>query len=439
MNVYDTERMVDVMAPEGYDQVDTPEGADLVVLNTCHIREKAAEKVYSDIGRIRKMKDAKKKRGEEMVLAVGGCVAQAEGAQIMKRAPIVDMVFGPQTYHNLPKMVEKSISLKERGQKSRILDTDLSVDEKFQQLSKKAVKKKSTAFLTIQEGCDKFCTYCVVPYTRGAEFSRDIEDVMEDAKKLAAAGVVEVTLLGQNVNAYHGLSKDSDEWGLPELIRQLAKVDGFERIRYTTSHPHDMTDELVKVHADVKECMPYLHLPVQSGSDKILKAMNRSHNSSSYKKIINQLREIKPDIAISGDFIVGFPGETDEDFEETMKLVRSVKYAQAYSFKFSPRPGTPAAIMDGQVPEEVKSLRLTRLQALLKEQQIAFNKSVVGKTLPVLIENTGKTEGSAFGRSPYMQAVQVNIGDASFDDLNGKIFNVNIKESGPFNIQGVLA
>ena len=439
MNVYDTERMVDVMAPEGYDQVDTPEGADLVVLNTCHIREKAAEKVYSDIGRIRKMKDAKKKRGEEMVLAVGGCVAQAEGAQIMKRAPIVDMVFGPQTYHNLPKMVEKSISLKERGQKSRILDTDLSVDEKFQQLSKKAVKKKSTAFLTIQEGCDKFCTYCVVPYTRGAEFSRDIEDVMEDAKKLAAAGVVEVTLLGQNVNAYHGRSKGSDEWGLPELIRQLAKVDGFERIRYTTSHPHDMTDELVKVHADVKECMPYLHLPVQSGSDKILKAMNRSHNSSSYKKIINQLREIKPDIAISGDFIVGFPGETDEDFEETMKLVRSVKYAQAYSFKFSPRPGTPAAIMDGQVPEEVKSLRLTRLQALLKEQQIAFNKSVVGKTLPVLIENTGKTEGSAFGRSPYMQAVQVNIGDASFDDLNGKIFNVNIKESGPFNIQGVLA
>jgi tRNA-2-methylthio-N6-dimethylallyladenosine synthase len=439
MNVYDTERMVDVMAPEGYDQVDTPDGADLVVLNTCHIREKAAEKVYSDIGRIRKMKDKKKNNGEEMVLAVGGCVAQAEGAQIMRRAPIVDMVFGPQTYHNLPKMVEKSISLKERGKKSRILDTDLSVDEKFEHLSKKDVKKKSTAFLTIQEGCDKFCTYCVVPYTRGAEFSRDIEDVMQDAKKLAAAGVVEVTLLGQNVNAYHGRSKNLDEWGLPELIRQLAKVDGFERIRYTTSHPHDMTDELIRVHADVKECMPYLHLPVQAGSDKILKAMNRSHDSASYKKIINQLREIKPDIAISGDFIVGFPGETDEDFEETMELVRSVTYAQAYSFKFSPRPGTPAAIMENQVPEEVKSFRLTRLQALLKEQQIAFNNSVVGKTLPVLIENTGKTAGSAFGRSPYMQAVQVHIGDTSFDDLNGKIFNVNIKEAGPFNIQGVLA
>ena len=349
------------------------------------------------------------------------------------------MVFGPQTYHNLPKMVEKSISLKERGKKSRILDTDLSVDEKFEHLSKKDVKKKSTAFLTIQEGCDKFCTYCVVPYTRGAEFSRDIEDVMQDAKKLAAAGVVEVTLLGQNVNAYHGRSKNLDEWGLPELIRQLAKVDGFERIRYTTSHPHDMTDELIRVHADVKECMPYLHLPVQAGSDKILKAMNRSHDSASYKKIINQLREIKPDIAISGDFIVGFPGETDEDFEETMELVRSVTYAQAYSFKFSPRPGTPAAIMENQVPEEVKSFRLTRLQALLKEQQIAFNNSVVGKTLPVLIENTGKTAGSAFGRSPYMQAVQVHIGDTSFDDLNGKIFNVNIKEAGPFNIQGVLA
>ena len=439
MNVYDTERMADVMAPEGYEQVDEPDGADLVVLNTCHIREKAAEKVYSDIGRIRKMKDVKKQSGEDMVLAVGGCVAQAEGAQIMKRAPIVDMVFGPQTYHNLPKMVEKSISLKERGEKSRILDTDLSVDEKFDQLSKKDVKKKATAFLTIQEGCDKFCTYCVVPYTRGAEFSRTIEDVMKDAKKLAEAGVVEVTLLGQNVNAYHGVSKDGREWALPELIRELAKIDGFERIRYTTSHPHDMTDELVQVHADVKECMPYLHLPVQAGSDKILKAMNRTHNSASYKKVISQLRAIKPDLALSGDFIVGFPGETDEDFEETMDLVREVTYAQAYSFKFSPRPGTPAATMDDQVPEEVKSQRLTRLQALLKEQQTEFNKSVVGKTLAILIENTGKTEGSAFGRSPYMQAVQIDIGETPFEDLDGRVVDVIIKEGGPFNIQGILA
>ena len=439
MNVYDTERMVDVMAPEGYEEIDTPDDADLVVLNTCHIREKAAEKVYSDIGRIRKMKNNKQKSGEDMVLAVGGCVAQAEGAEIMKRAPVVDMVFGPQTYHNLPKMVEKSTALKKKGEKSRILDTGLAVDEKFDQLSKKDVKHKPTAFLTIQEGCDKFCTYCVVPYTRGSEFSRTIEDVMKDAHKLADAGVVEVTLLGQNVNAYHGVSASGDEWGLPELITELAKIEGFERIRYTTSHPHDMTDELVRVHGDVKECMPYLHLPVQAGSDKILKAMNRSHNTASYKKVIADLRKIKPDLALSGDFIVGFPGETDEDFEQTMQLVREVTYAQAYSFKFSPRPGTPAASMDGQVEEEVKSERLTRLQALLKEQQTTFNNSVVGKTLPVLIENSGKSAGTAFGRSPYMQAVQVKIGDAELNDLQGKIVNVVIEEGGPFNIQGILA
>ncbi|HPF46564.1 MAG: tRNA (N6-isopentenyl adenosine(37)-C2)-methylthiotransferase MiaB [Alphaproteobacteria bacterium] len=439
MNVYDTERMVDVMAPEGYEPSDTPEGADLVVLNTCHIREKAAEKVYSDIGRIRRIKDEKKKNGEDMVLAVGGCVAQAEGAEIMKRAPVVDMVFGPQTYHNLPKMVKQSISLKQRGEKSRILDTDLAVDEKFDQLSKKDVKKKPTAFLTIQEGCDKFCTYCVVPYTRGSEFSRTIEDVMKDARKLADAGVVEVTLLGQNVNAYHGVSGSGDEWGLPELITELAKIDGFERIRYTTSHPHDMTDELLRVHGDVKECMPYLHLPVQAGSDKILKAMNRSHDSASYKRTIAKLREIRPDLALSGDFIVGFPGETEEDFEQTMQLVREVTYAQAYSFKFSPRPGTPAALMDDQVDEDVKSTRLTKLQALLKEQQTAFNNSVVGRVLPVLVESTGKTKGAAFGRSPYMQAVQISLGNKSYDDLYGKIVDVLIEEGGPFNIQGVLA
>ncbi|MEZ5757367.1 MAG: tRNA (N6-isopentenyl adenosine(37)-C2)-methylthiotransferase MiaB [Emcibacteraceae bacterium] len=439
MNVYDTERMVDVMAPEGYEPSDTPEGADLVVLNTCHIREKAAEKVYSDIGRIRRIKDEKKKNGEDMVLAVGGCVAQAEGAEIMKRAPVVDMVFGPQTYHNLPKMVKQSISLKQRGEKSRILDTDLAVDEKFDQLSKKDVKKKPTAFLTIQEGCDKFCTYCVVPYTRGSEFSRTIEDVMKDARKLADAGVVEVTLLGQNVNAYHGVSGSGDEWGLPELITELAKIDGFERIRYTTSHPHDMTDELLRVHGDVKECMPYLHLPVQAGSDKILKAMNRSHDSASYKRTIAKLRKIRPDLALSGDFIVGFPGETEEDFEQTMQLVREVTYAQAYSFKFSPRPGTPAALMDDQVDEDVKSTRLTKLQALLKEQQTAFNNSVVGRVLPVLVESTGKTKGAAFGRSPYMQAVQISLGNKSYDDLYGKIVDVLIEEGGPFNIQGVLA
>lgn len=439
MNVYDTERMVDVMAPQGYEETDTPENADLVVLNTCHIREKAAEKVYSDIGRIRKIKDKKNGAGEEMVLAVGGCVAQAEGAEIMKRAPIVDMVFGPQTYHNLPKMVTNSLALKSRGEKSRILDTDLAVDEKFEQLSKNKVKGKATAFLTIQEGCDKFCTFCVVPYTRGSEFSRSIDDVMSDARKLAEAGVVEVTLLGQNVNAFHGVSATGEEWGLPQLIREIAKINGFERIRYTTSHPHDMTEDLIKVHGDTPECMPYLHLPVQAGSDKVLKAMNRTHDSASYKNIISDLRKIRPDIALSGDFIVGFPGETDEDFEQTMELVRDVKYAQAFSFKYSPRPGTPAAIMDNQVDEFVSSERLTRLQALLKQQQIDFNNSVVGKTLPVLIEGLGKTQGTVFGRSPYMQAVQIFVREINATDLQGKIVDVIIKEAGPFNIQGVLA
>jgi len=439
MNVYDTDRMIDVMAPQGYETTDTPDNADLVVLNTCHIREKAAEKVYSDIGRIRKIKDKKRDAGEDMVLAVGGCVAQAEGAEIMKRAPIVDMVFGPQTYHNLPKMVTNSLALKSRGEKSRILDTDLAVDEKFAQLSKNKVKRKATAFLTIQEGCDKFCTFCVVPYTRGSEFSRSINDVIGDARKLAEAGVVEVTLLGQNVNAFHGVSATGEEWGLPQLIREIAKIDGFERIRYTTSHPHDMTEDLINVHGDTLECMPYLHLPVQAGSDKVLKAMNRTHDSASYKKIISDLRKIRPDIALSGDFIVGFPGETDEDFEQTMELVRDVKYAQAFSFKYSPRPGTPAAIMDNQVAEAVSSERLTRLQALLKQQQIDFNKSVIGKTLPVLIEGLGKTERTVFGRSPYMQAVQVSIGETNAIDLQSKIVDVIIKEAGPFNIQGVLA
>lgn len=440
MNVYDTERMVDVMAPEGYEQTDTPEGADLVVLNTCHIREKAAEKVYSDIGRIRKLKDKKQDAGEEMVLAVGGCVAQAEGSEIMRRAPSVDMVFGPQTYHNLPKMVSSSLSLKSDGKKSRILDTDLAVDEKFDQLSKSDVKKKPTAFLTIQEGCDKFCTFCVVPYTRGSEFSRSIEDIMNDAQKLSEAGVVEVTLLGQNVNAFHGIASNGAEWGLPQLIRELAKIDGFKRIRYTTSHPHDMTDELLDVHRDgeVEECMPYLHLPVQAGSDKILKAMNRTHDSASYIDIIEKLRQRRPDIALSGDFIVGFPGETEDDFEQTMELVKKVKYSQAFSFKYSPRPGTPAAAMEDQVPEDIKSERLSRLQALLKEQQREFNDSKIGQTLPVLIEASGKTENTVFGRSPYMQAVQVSIGNKRYEDLHGKIVNVHINEGGPFNIQGIL-
>jgi tRNA-2-methylthio-N6-dimethylallyladenosine synthase len=436
MNVYDTERMIDVMAPEGYVVTDMPDDADLIVLNTCHIREKAAEKVYSDIGRIRKMKARKTTSGDEMILAVGGCVAQAEGAEIMKRAPIVDMVFGPQTYHKLPNMVKQSLDHKLNGEKSRIVDTDLAVDEKFAQLSKKDVRQKPTAFLTIQEGCDKFCTFCVVPYTRGSEFSRPIEDVLKDARKLADAGVVEVTLLGQNVNAYHGISASGNEWGLPDLIRKIAEIEGIERIRYTTSHPHDMTDDLIKVHSEVDECMPYLHLPVQAGSDKVLKAMNRTHNSASYKDIIKNLRKVRPDIALSGDFIVGFPGETDDDFEQTMDLVKEVKYAQAYSFKYSPRPGTPAAVMENQVDEGVKSQRLKRLQTLLKQQQIDFNKSIIGKVIPVLIENIGKTEGSVFGRSPYMQAVQVSLNGVAAAEIIGQIVNVSIVDAGPFTLEG---
>ena len=437
MNVYDTERMVDVMAPEGYQVTDKPDDADLVVLNTCHIREKAAEKVYSDIGRIRQMKEKHNREGRDMVLAVGGCVAQAEGGEIMKRAPAGDMVFGPQTYHRLPDMVNRAITAKAAGRKPRILDTDLSVDEKFDSLSRKQVERKSSAFLTVQEGCDKFCTYCVVPYTRGAEFSRSVEDVMNDARRLAEAGVVEVTLLGQNVNAYHGLTVSGEEWSLARLIRELAKDPGFRRIRYTTSHPADMSEDLIRVHAEVEECMPYLHLPVQAGSDRILKAMNRHHTAESYRRIIEELRRARPDIALSGDFIVGFPGETDAEFGETMHLVRDIGYAQAYSFKYSARPGTPAAVMDDQVPEDVKAARLAELQAELSRQQVAFNENTVGRVMPVLLERRGKETGQLVGRSPYMQAVHVTLPNKEdVAALFGQIVDVKILAAGPHSLKG---
>lgn len=436
MNVYDTERMVGLMADEGYETTDSPDGADLVVLNTCHIREKAAEKVYSDIGRLRVMNEKRvKKGGKDMVLAVGGCVAQAEGGEIMKRAPVVDMVFGPQTYHRLPKMVGQAISKKAEGERPRILDTDLSVDEKFQSLSEKSIAQKSTAFLTVQEGCDKFCTYCVVPYTRGAEFSRTIEDVMQDAHRLNKASVLEVTLLGQNVNAYHGMNADGQEWTLARLIRELADQTDFKRIRYTTSHPSDMTDELIQVHGDVAECMPYLHLPVQAGSDRVVKAMNRHHTIKSYLDILDRLRSVRPDIAISGDFIVGFPGETDADFQQTMDVVRKVNYSQAYSFKYSPRPGTPAAERDDQVEEQVKAERLAELQAELERQQMAFNKASVGQTMGVLFDRVGKESGQLVGRSPYMQAVYIDAGHRAEEILN-KITEVNITAGGARSLKG---
>ncbi len=438
MNVYDTERMVDVMAHEGYQVTDTPDEADLVVLNTCHIREKAAEKVYSDIGRLRVMKEKRRKAGaKDSILAVGGCVAQAEGAEIQRRAPVVDMVFGPQTYHRLPEMTRAADKSKLAGDRPRIVDTDLAVSEKFDALSKKAVAAKKTAFLTVQEGCDKFCTYCVVPYTRGGEFSRSFEDVMADAVKLNEAGVLEVTLLGQNVNAYHGHDASGAEWSLARLISHLAEVTDFKRIRYTTSHPHDMTDELIAVHGDVAECMPYLHLPVQAGSDRIVKAMNRHHTVAAYLKTIEDIRAVRPDIALSGDFIVGFPGETDADFQATMDLVRQVNYAQAYSFMYSERPGTPAAGWDDQVESHVKSERLAELQEELNRQQRAFNDNSVGQTLPVLLERTGKEASHLVGRSPYMQAVYVDVGDGALaEQYFGKLVDMKITSAGPRSLKG---
>lgn len=440
MNVYDTERMVDVMAHEGYEVTEKPDDADLVVLNTCHIREKAAEKVYSDIGRLRVMKEKRKKKdGKETILAVGGCVAQAEGAEIHRRAPVVDMVFGPQTYHRLPEMTREAEEIKIRGERPRLVDTDLSVSEKFDALSKKAIVQKKTAFLTIQEGCDKFCTYCVVPYTRGGEFSRTFEDVMADARKLDEAGVLEVTLLGQNVNAYHGMSEQGEEWSLANLIRHLADTTDFKRLRYTTSHPHDMTDDLIAVHGEVAQCMPYLHLPVQAGSDKIVKAMNRHHTIASYLKTIEAIRKVRPDIAISGDFIVGFPGETDADFQKTMKVVREVNYAQAYSFKYSERPGTPAAAWDDQVEEQVKAERLAELQDELNRQQRAFNDACVGKVMPVLLDRIGKEASHFVGRSPYMQAVYVDVGDVETgQQVFGKLVDMKIASAGPRSLKGEL-
>ena len=443
MNVYDTERMVDVMAHEGYEVTEKPDEADLVVLNTCHIREKAAEKVYSDIGRIRvqREKQAGKdgKARSDSILAVGGCVAQAEGGEIQRRAPIVDMVFGPQTYHRLPEMTREADKLKKNGERPRLIDTDLSVSEKFDSLSKKAVSEKKTAFLTVQEGCDKFCTYCVVPYTRGGEFSRSFEDVMTDAGKLHQAGVVEVTLLGQNVNAYHGMSAAGEEWSLARLIRHLAESTDFKRIRYTTSHPQDMTDELIAVHGEVEQCMPYLHLPVQAGSDKIVKAMNRHHTIASYMKTIADIRKVRPDIALSGDFIVGFPGETDADFRKTMDLVREVEYAQAYSFMYSERPGTPAAEREDQVEDHVKAARLAELQEELNRQQRAFNDASVGKVMPVLLERVGKEQGQLVGRSPYMQAVYIDVGDSeTAAQYFGKLVDMKIVSAGPRSLKGEL-
>ncbi len=426
MNVYDSERMADVLSPLGYAMTQTPEGADLVVLNTCHIREKATEKVYSELGRLKEMREeALAQGGARMTIAVAGCVAQAEGEEIMRRQPAVDLVVGPQAYHQLPELIARSH--RARGER---LSANFAPEEKFDVLAPTARRPTGvTAFLTVQEGCDKFCTFCVVPYTRGGEYSRPAEAILAEARELAAKGVREVTLLGQNVNAYAG------EGGLAALVRRLAKIEGLDRIRYTTSHPRDMDDALIAAHGDLAELMPYLHLPVQSGSDRILKAMNRAHTAESYLRLIEKIRRVRPDIAVSGDFIVGFPGERDSDFEATLSLIREVGYATAFSFKYSRRPGTPAAAMPGQVAEVVKDERLARLNVLLDEQARAFNAAQVGRTLPVLFERKGRHPGQLVGRSPYLQAVHA----LAPDRMIGQIVPVRIEEAARMSLSGVLA
>ena len=422
MNVYDSERMKDVLAPTGYMPTDSLEDADMVILNTCHIREKASEKVFSDLGRLRKLKDrAAEQQNRQILIAVAGCVAQAEGEEITRRAPWVDMVVGPQTYHRLPELVAKADPISRLS----VVDTEFPTEVKFDFLPEEAAPRGPAAFLSVQEGCDKFCSFCVVPYTRGAEFSRQAEQIIIEAKRLVAAGTREITLLGQNVNAWRGAAPDGTNWGLGRLIRELAEIDDLPRLRYTTSHPLDMDDDLMSAHRDVPQLMPYLHLPVQAGSDRILKAMNRRHTADDYRRIIDRLRTFKPGLALSGDFIVGFPGETDRDFADTIKLVADIGYASAYSFKYSPRPGTPAAGNDQQVEAQVKADRLAALQQLLDAQQMAFNKTCEGQQMAVLIDKMGGRDGQVTGRSPFMQSVYL-AGDHT---QLGKMVTVTVKEA----------
>jgi tRNA-2-methylthio-N6-dimethylallyladenosine synthase len=431
MNVYDSDRMADALAPHGYVPTNELEGADLVVLNTCHIREKASEKVFSELGRLKELRDERRAAGEDMMIGVAGCVAQAEGEEIIRRSPAVDLVFGPQSYHRLPDLVTRALN-------GQVIDTEFPPEDKFEHLpapkKEVTISRGLTAFLTVQEGCDKFCSFCVVPYTRGAEVSRPVSQVLAEARNLVEAGVKELTLLGQNVNAYHGLTESGRAMGLGELLYKLAEIPGLERLRYTTSHPRDMDDALIEAHRDLDKLMPYLHLPVQSGSDRILKAMNRRHDRDEYLRLIERIKAARPDLALSGDFIVGFPGETDEDFEATLAIIREAEYASAFSFKYSTRPGTPGAAIDNQVAEEVKTERLARLQALVTEQQRAFNRSCVGRTLPVLIERIGRQAGQVGGRSPYLQAVHLN----GAVEMIGGVRQVEIINVGPNSLVGRL-
>ena len=424
MNVYDSNRMSDILSPLGFEVTEDLASADLAIYNTCHIREKASEKLYSDLGRVKPHKMARVEKGEDMLIAVAGCTAQAEGAEVLRRAPYVDMVFGPQSYQELPEMVARAMRAKEKREDpllkgAGVLNVDFPEQPKFDTLPEMNNVEGASAFLSIQEGCDKFCHFCVVPYTRGAEYSRPVKDVLKDARRLIELGVKEVTLLGQNVNAYHGESPDSasQEWSLARLIQEIAEFDEFDIIRYITSHPRDVTQDLIEAHRDIPKLAPYLHLPVQSGSNRILKAMNRKHDRDFYFKLIDQFREARPDIAFSSDFIVGFPGEDDRDHAETMELVRRVNYAQAYSFKYSKRPGTPASASEFQVDEDVKSERLAELQALLDEQKTLFNQRCVGQEMGILFERKARHEGQLSGRSPYMQSVYVQANPRLIDTV----------------------
>ena len=428
MNVYDSERMADVLAPLGYGMTEQVAEADMVILNTCHIREKAADKVFSELGRMRELKEQKISEGGGMVLAVAGCVAQAEGAEILRRAPFVDIVLGPQTYHRLPEMVARAARAG-----GSVLDTEFPVEPKFDFLPEPS-NPGPAAFLSVQEGCDKFCSFCVVPYTRGAEYSRPATSILDEARKLAAKGTVELSLLGQNVNAYHGTGPDGEDWTLARLLTALAEIPGVSRLRYTTSHPSDLGDDLIAVHAHLPQLMPFLHLPVQSGSDRILAAMNRRHDRQFYLDLVAKLRRAQPDLALASDFIVGFPGETDQDFQDSLDLIRQCGFVQTYSFKYSPRPGTPAAAMPDQVPEAVKEDRLARLQDLLNQQTKAFNQTMVGRVLPVLLDRPGRHPGQRTGRSPYMQPVHVENADAWAD----RVAPVRITKVHPNSLEGVL-
>ncbi|HET9175727.1 MAG TPA: tRNA (N6-isopentenyl adenosine(37)-C2)-methylthiotransferase MiaB [Pseudolabrys sp.] len=433
MNVYDSHRMADTLAPAGYDETASLEDADLVILNTCHIREKAAEKVYSEIGRIREMKEAAAREGRRMLIAVAGCVAQAEGREIIRRASAVDLVVGSQNYHRLPEMVARA----QDGEK--VVDTDFPVEDKFDALAapkRDAIAKRGiSAFVTVQEGCDKFCTFCVVPYTRGAEVSRPVEKIVAEVERLADGGVREVTLIGQNVNAYHGSGPDGAASSLGKLLRRLAQVPGILRLRYTTSHPRDMDGDLIAAHRELQTLMPYVHLPVQSGSDRILAAMNRKHTRKNYLNVITRLRAGRTDLAFTSDFIVGFPGETESDFRDTLTLVDEVGYAGAFSFMYSPRPGTPAAEMDDQIPTDVKSERLQRLQSSITRHQRRFNAGFAGRNVDVLLEKPGKLPGQLVGRSPYLQAVQV----MAPAECIGSVRRVTIDEVGSNSLFGSLA